>query len=295
MFGSMLLTAGLALCNIAFTPGTPMARQKDFELEEPSFLTLATKHSSLGNNNAGIYSVSSFDPSFSDLFPPNIAALNPTPDRLLVKVLKDIDDDMIAEVKALKIVGQFVAAGMLEMQVATARKKVKGGADEEEGIYEAKPIIVMLKMPGRALTSTPGFIAAKDMETKRQMINDTLTMMCDRVAGLALEHGFVHRDNIIPNIMVISEGTKILDLNIIDWGGKFLSSIRDDVTWDDLMAWCHHRWAVPVWERALFIVIYRPKVYDSRLAAAASCGFSANLTRISLCTSTDANRQAREY
>lgn len=51
--------------------------------------------------------------------------------------------------------------------------------------------------------------------------------------------------------MVIADGTEIIDVNIIDWGGKYLSLIRDDVTWDDLMAWCHRRWAVPVWERGL--------------------------------------------
>ncbi|KAE9397582.1 hypothetical protein BT96DRAFT_921417, partial [Gymnopus androsaceus JB14] len=45
--------------------------------------------------------------------------------------------------------------------------------------------------------------------------------------------------------MVIADGTEIIDVNIIDWGGKYLSLIRDDVTWDDLMAWCHRRWAVP--------------------------------------------------
>jgi hypothetical protein len=212
-------------------------------------ITLAKKHSSLGNNNAGIYNVESYDSSFSELFPSNVA-----PDidasRLLVKVLKAVDDNMIAEVKALKIVGQFVASGMMKVEVGEVRKNAKNRV-KDESMFEVKPVIVMLKMPGQALTSTPGFIAAKDIETKRQMMGDTLTMMCDRVGQLALEHRFVHRDNIIPNIMVIAEGTKIIDINIIDWGGKFLSSIEDDVTYDDLMVWCHRRWAIPVWERSI--------------------------------------------
>lgn len=154
-------------------------------------LTLATKHSSLGNNNAGIYDVESFESSFSDLFPPNIASQNIDPSRLLVKVLKGIDDDMIAEVKALKIVGQFVASGKLKVEVGTTRKTRKG-KKVDEPMFELKPIIVMLKMPGKALTSVPAFIAA-DIETKRQMMGDTLKMMCDRVSELALEHHFVHR------------------------------------------------------------------------------------------------------
>jgi len=224
-------------------------------------LTLVSKkYSFLGNNNAGIYAVSSFSSDFAEVyFPPNPtpnalgSTSTPDPSQLLVKVLKDIDDDMIAEVKALKIVGQFVASGKMNVQMGKARKMKKGGSGDfdDESIYEVKPIIVMLKMPGQALTSTPGFRAAKDMETKRRMMGDTLTMMCNKVGEMALEYGFVHRDNIIPNIMVIADGTEIIDVNIIDWGGKYLSLIRDDVTWDDLMAWCHRRWAVPVWERGL--------------------------------------------
>ncbi|KAE9392667.1 hypothetical protein BT96DRAFT_264369 [Gymnopus androsaceus JB14] len=107
-------------------------------------ITLASKYSPLGNNNAGIYSVASFTPSFAqNYFPRNIASLNPDPSRLLVKVLKDVDDDVIAEVKALKIVGQFVASGRMRVQM-----------EDDESMYEIKPMIVMLKMPGQALTST---------------------------------------------------------------------------------------------------------------------------------------------
>ncbi|KAJ3820028.1 hypothetical protein F5880DRAFT_1615933 [Lentinula raphanica] len=230
-------------------------------------LTLAQKHSAMGNNNAGVYSVASFDPSFAQLFPPSIAAQNIDPSRLLVKVLKAIDDDMIAEVKALKIVGQFVASGLMKLPVARSnelgkvKRGLKGGhtrrdaasgkndgVDSVEDGFELKPVIVMLKMPGKPLTLVPEFVSETDLETKRQMMNDTLSLMCDRVGELALEHRFVHRDNIIGNILVINEGTQIVDVNVIDWGGKFLSSISDDVTWDDLMGWCHRRWAVYVWE-----------------------------------------------
>ncbi|KAE9392666.1 hypothetical protein BT96DRAFT_264357 [Gymnopus androsaceus JB14] len=61
--------------------------------------------------------------------------------------------------------------------------------------------------------------------------------------------------------MVIADGTTIIDVNIIDWGGKYLSSIRDDVTWDDLMAWCHRRWAVPVWERGVACALLIRYIY----------------------------------
>ncbi|KAJ3765899.1 hypothetical protein FB446DRAFT_759314 [Lentinula raphanica] len=233
-------------------------------------LTLAQKHSAMGNNNAGVYSVGSFDPSFAQLFPPSIAAQNIDPSRLLVKVLKAIDDDMIAEVKALKIVGQFVASGLMKLPVARSnelgkvKRGLKGGhtrrdaasgkndgIDSVEDGFELKPVIVMLKMPGKPLTLVPEFVSETDLETKRQMMSDTLSLMCDRVGELALQHRFVHRDNIIGNILVINEGTQIVDVNVIDWGGKFLSSISDDVTWDDLMGWCHRRWAVYVWEDGL--------------------------------------------
>ncbi|KAJ3782474.1 hypothetical protein GGU10DRAFT_389838 [Lentinula aff. detonsa] len=229
-------------------------------------ITLAKKHSAMGNNNAGVYSVASFDPSFAQLFPPSISAQNIDPSRLLVKVLKHIDDDMVAEVKALKTVGQFVASGLLKLPTARSNElgKMKRGIRDgkvrrdavnyslsDDDSFELKPVIVMLKMPGKPLTHTPEFISEKNLETKRQMMSDTLTMMCDRVGKLALEHRFVHRDNIIGNILVINEGSKIVDVNIIDWGGKYLSSIKDDVTWDDLMGWCHNRWAVYVWEDSL--------------------------------------------
>ncbi|KIK57991.1 hypothetical protein GYMLUDRAFT_246369 [Collybiopsis luxurians FD-317 M1] len=220
-------------------------------------ITLARKHSSMGNNNAGVYAVASFDSSFAKAFPSSIAAQGIDPSRLLVKVLKDIDDDMIAEVKALKIVGQFVASGMLRVPATKsneAKKKRRAGntiqsSDKnKDNQFELKPVIVMLKMAGVPLTSVPAYVAEKDSTTKRRMMADTLNIMCDRVGKLALDHRFVHRDNIIGNVLVISNGTEIVDVNIIDWGGKYLSSIQDDVTWDDLMGWCHKRWAVYIWE-----------------------------------------------
>ncbi|KAJ3859155.1 hypothetical protein EV359DRAFT_68406 [Lentinula novae-zelandiae] len=224
-------------------------------------ITLAKKHSSMGNNNAGVYSVASFDSSFARSFPPSIAVQNIEPSRLLVKVLKQIDDDMVAEVKALTIVGQFVASGLLRLPIAKSNdvgikrsiktREVRGVGDtfpNDDDLFELKPVIVMLQMPGKPLTHVPEFISEKNLETKRQMMGDTLKLMCDRVGKLALEHRFVHRDNIIGNILVINKGTEVVDVNIIDWGGKYLSSINDDVTWDDLMGWCHNRWAVYVWE-----------------------------------------------
>ncbi|KAJ4467835.1 hypothetical protein C8R41DRAFT_45904 [Lentinula lateritia] len=228
-------------------------------------ITLAKKHSSMGNNNAGVYSVASFDSSFARSFPPSIAVQNIEPSRLLVKVLKQIDDDMVAEVKALTIVGQFVASGLLRLPIAKSNdvgrikrsiktREVRGVGDtspNDDDLFELKPVIVMLQMPGKPLTHIPEFISEKNLETKRQMMGDTLKLMCDRVGKLALEHRFVHRDNIIGNILVINKGTEVVDVNIIDWGGKYLSSINDDVTWDDLMGWCHNRWAVYVWEASL--------------------------------------------
>ncbi|KAJ4471418.1 hypothetical protein J3R30DRAFT_1077485 [Lentinula aciculospora] len=201
--------------------------------------------------------------------PRSILQWNIDPSRLLVKILKQIDDDMIAEVKALKIVGQFVASGMLKLPVARSNeaKRMKQGGRKitsrkvrevnknardsslnDDELFELKPVIVMIKMPGTPLTHTPEYISEKNPESKRRMMGDTLELMCDRVGKLALEHRFVHRDNIIGNILVINEGTEIVDVNIIDWGGRYLSSIEDDVTWDDLMGWCHNRWAVYVWE-----------------------------------------------
>jgi len=224
-------------------------------------ITLASKHLSMGNNNAGVYSVASFDSSFAQLFPASVTAQNISPDRLLVKVLKNVDDDTIAEVKALKMVDQFVASGMLRVPVAKSNEvnRLKGrkgmrytnamnGARNNDDLFELKPVIVMLKMAGKPLTSMPEYISRKNQETRRKMMGDTLNLMCNRVGELALRHGFVHRDNIIGNVLVISEGNEVVDVNIIDWGGKYLSSIRDDVAWDDLMEWCHHRWALWVWE-----------------------------------------------
>jgi len=210
-------------------------------------ITLSSKHASMGNNNAGVYSVASFNSSFVQRFPRSVADQNISADRLLVKVLKDVDDYMVAEVKALKIVDQFVASGLLRIPVGKANK-VNTDTDD---LFELKPVIVMLKMTGKPLTSIPEYISEENPEKRRQMMGDTLNMMCNRVGELALQHGFVHRDNIIGNVLVIFEGNEVVDVNIIDWGGKYLSSIRDDVTWDDLMAWCHRRWAVWVWDEGV--------------------------------------------
>jgi len=86
---------------------------------------------------------------------------------------------------------------------------------------------------------------------RKQMMVDTLQLMCDKVSEFAVEFRFLHRDNIMGNVLVIANGTEILDVNIVDWGGRFLSTIEEDVTREDLLKWCNHRWSLSVWESQL--------------------------------------------
>lgn len=218
----------------------------------------------MGKNNGGIFGVARYN---SELFTPRLAHdstddnLIPASD-LLVKLLPNnrIDRTAIAEVKALKCVGQLVASGMLEVEYILYPQPDAGLGEEAdmaerlppldpmsldayllppspspshslpppplESFSTTRPAIIMRKMPGSILTETEGWKEAtmsmlrsrsrsntagedSDVEPeemgreesdahggasiRKQMMLDTLQLMCDKVSEFAVEFRFLHR------------------------------------------------------------------------------------------------------
>lgn len=88
--------------------------------------------------------------------------------------------EAFGEVKALKDVGDYVAAGLF--------------TDPVFG-FENAPAIIMKKKPGQVLSTTNAFkaaVTARDIDSQTQLKRETLELMCAKVAKLAYYKGVLH-------------------------------------------------------------------------------------------------------
>ncbi|KAJ3929008.1 MAG: hypothetical protein NXY57DRAFT_1041166 [Lentinula lateritia] len=95
-------------------------------------------------------------------------------DDIVLKVLKSVDDEAYAEVKALKGIGEYVDSGMFT---------VKG---------KEAPVIIMIKVPGSVLSDTPEYKKAKTDE-KEKMKEEAIDLMCKEVAEVGKSKGILHK------------------------------------------------------------------------------------------------------
>lgn len=105
-------------------------------------------------------------------------------DKYIMKIMLPLHGDhateAFGEVKALKDVGDYVAAGLF--------------TDTALG-FENAPAIIVKKKLGQVLSTTDAFkaaVTAKDIELQTQMKRETLELMCAKVAELAYDKGVLH-------------------------------------------------------------------------------------------------------
>ncbi|KIK66437.1 hypothetical protein GYMLUDRAFT_934122 [Collybiopsis luxurians FD-317 M1] len=172
-------------------------------------LKLDKKITEDGSNNDGIFSLS--------------APYKGHPaDSLLVKVLHMVYEGALGEVKALNMKHQVIASGML--------------ADPKIGPKE-KPVIVMMKQPGKKLLDDEEFQKASN-EEKLAMRKEALELMCEELAQEAVEKLMYHADNNIANLMVVVKNKKIVSARVVDYGGDAVYHVKQGVKKEDVKAFC---------------------------------------------------------
>ncbi|KAJ3771171.1 hypothetical protein FB446DRAFT_116287 [Lentinula raphanica] len=149
-------------------------------------------------------------------------------DSIVLKVLKTVDDEAYAEVKALKGVDEYVDSGMFE---------VKG---------KEEPVIIMLKVPGSVLSDTDEYKKAHTDE-KEKMKEEAIDLMCKEVARVGKSSGILHNDNRIENIHVTMSGTKVIAAKLTDWGAYELYTMDKSASTAEIIAFCKKHWTPVDW------------------------------------------------
>ncbi|KAJ3907129.1 hypothetical protein F5879DRAFT_986773 [Lentinula edodes] len=149
-------------------------------------------------------------------------------DDIVLKVLKTVDDEAYAEVKALKGIGEYVDSGMFT---------VKG---------KEAPVIIMIKVPGSVLSDTPEYKKAKTDE-KEKMKEEAIDLMCKEVAEVGKSKGILHNDNRIENIHVTMSGNKVVSAKLTDWGAYELYTMDKSASEAEIIAFCKKHWTHVDW------------------------------------------------
>ncbi|KAJ3738374.1 hypothetical protein DFH05DRAFT_1496544 [Lentinula detonsa] len=149
-------------------------------------------------------------------------------DSIVMKVLKIVDDEAHAEVKALKGVGEYVDSGMFT---------VKG---------KEEPVIIMSKVPGSVLSDTPEYQKAKT-DDKEKMKEEAIDLMCKEVAQVGRSKGILHNDNRIENIHVTMSGNKVDSVRLTNWGAYELYTMDKSTAEAEIIAFCKKRWTPVDW------------------------------------------------
>ncbi|KAE9403463.1 hypothetical protein BT96DRAFT_990325 [Gymnopus androsaceus JB14] len=176
-----------------------------------------------GHNNAGIHSVSGAykDPHSGTTHQGEtlvVKFLNPT------KMVEGKNAKYgWGEVAALKVVGDYVASGMLENQ------------------GKLVPVIVMKKQPGADIHDSTAYKGANE-EKKKEMRAKLAKAMCAKVAKMASEKLLYHHDNHMGNVMATLTGSEITNVNLIDYGADWCYRVKPGTSEKVLLAFCEKDW-----------------------------------------------------
>ncbi|KAJ3734934.1 hypothetical protein DFJ43DRAFT_1037262 [Lentinula guzmanii] len=146
-------------------------------------------------------------------------------DDIVMKVLKIVDDEAYAEVKALEGVGEYVDSGMFA---------VKG---------KEEPVIIMFKVLGSVLSDTPEYKKAKT-DDKEKMKEEAIDLMCKEVARVGKNKGILHK---IENIHVMMSGNKVDSARLTDWGAYELYTMDKSASEAEIIAFCKKHWTPVDW------------------------------------------------
>ncbi|KIK52980.1 hypothetical protein GYMLUDRAFT_49646 [Collybiopsis luxurians FD-317 M1] len=131
------------------------------------------------------------------------------------------ENENLGEVKALKLVGELVAAGMMEKPRPSNswKDRVK---DKLKSLSQHKsmvPVIVAKKKEGVYLPDTPVYERA-DFEGQNRIALSVKKLICSEAARMAVEKNMFHDDRILGNALVTMNSATGLpaSVKLIDWG-----------------------------------------------------------------------------
>ncbi|KAJ3991661.1 hypothetical protein F5050DRAFT_1865318 [Lentinula boryana] len=162
-----------------------------------------SKLPSLGTNNDGVY-------RFSQKY--DHAGKTFEKDDIILKVLKTVEDEGFAEVKALKEVGEWVDSGLLTIS----------------GV--SKPAIIMKAKPGEILVFNAYYKDHPDKQMK--MANDAKMQACKKAAKVASASNVFHW-NASPaagSFLVDVKDGAIASVELVDWGAAgiiFVQAVQE--------------------------------------------------------------------
>ncbi|KIK67581.1 hypothetical protein GYMLUDRAFT_68645 [Collybiopsis luxurians FD-317 M1] len=204
-----------------------------------------------GSNNRGLYVVQNKYQEHEE-------------NSLVVKVLKTIDNNAFAEVKALKDVGDLVGAGMLALPDGPESGKILNNVEEAASKSESEstsgnaktkrvPVIIMKKKRGDVLFTISAY-KNTDRKQKRELREETLNLMCEVVANYAMNKGVLHNDNHPMNVLVTlsPSGDSVRILQLVDWGGTGTYKVnRELVKRNEVIDFCKME-SAPLWTEISF-------------------------------------------
>ncbi|KIK55020.1 hypothetical protein GYMLUDRAFT_249035 [Collybiopsis luxurians FD-317 M1] len=202
-------------------------------------LTLGSplSHADNGAYNRGIWSVKAYEGyegKASDLL------LKVMPDHTLRKGRDKSNNLIFGEVKALKQVGDLVAAGVINDPDQNAREK-STEKDHPPAQKKVKlepsmlPVVIIKKKPGENLEHSAVYKGANEAE-KETMKVEVKKMMCDEAARIAVEKHILHGDVHLGNGLVTLKGKTPLSVYLIDWGRAY--AVSHDVTRSTVHEYC---------------------------------------------------------
>ncbi|KAE9410318.1 hypothetical protein BT96DRAFT_912532 [Gymnopus androsaceus JB14] len=165
---------------------------------------------------------------------------------LVMKVLHNVDKYGYAEVKALKLAGDFVDSGMLSESVPKLSKT-------------PIPVIIMLRKPGQILSKTRAYRKANTDE-ENKLKAEAVDLMCKKVAHLAVTKKIYHGDNKEQNALATIKTEKNSDgmtvssvtaIELVDWGAPGVYLVKDTVIEDEVYKYCKNFW------QNVFVPLYR--------------------------------------
>ncbi|KIK52959.1 hypothetical protein GYMLUDRAFT_88520 [Collybiopsis luxurians FD-317 M1] len=157
-------------------------------------------------------------------------------DGLLVKIMPDSLPDMhpddvtnqnFGEVKALRLVDDLVAAGLIEDPNHGVTGKIK---DKVKSVVKPSlqkigpplvPAVILKKKKGVDLYDLKPYQEASVKERLR-MHKAIKELTCQEVARIALEKLVYHGDRHLGNVLITMAGNKVVSIELIDWGKSYM-------------------------------------------------------------------------
>ncbi|KIK53751.1 hypothetical protein GYMLUDRAFT_1024980 [Collybiopsis luxurians FD-317 M1] len=189
-----------------------------------------------GTHNRGIWPVAKY------------AGYKGSPNDLIVKVMPNYtelygftrekaDDINFGEVKALKAVGDFVAAGTIQdPAVASGQSTVSKLKDKLKKVQSSGvPVVIMKKKEGQLFDDIAAYKNAKG-EEKMKFEEKATELVCGEIARIALDKHVFHGGRAPNNYLFTTKGNMPSSVKVVGWGIAF--SVGKDAKMLDVYKYC---------------------------------------------------------